>query len=109
MTYVYIPLYICLKSLRKYITTNPLKPLPRFRSNYADIVSTEAGQQKVLSLCQVADTQSGLRCETDACIIRGTAASCERDETIWNTSRMLVPKSKHCESGRYCIMEQVKE
>jgi len=92
----------------------PEKPVEKWKSNsaaetvrFGDISSAISvdGQQKLLSLCKSLDTDQTLRCLGTSCLIRGNRGPCA---TVRNNSVTRVGDSA-CQTGRYCIMEMVKD
>jgi len=62
-----------------------------------------------LDLCQLPDTDENMRCEAKKCMVLGSATNCAKDEEIWEKYKISIPDELNCMTGRYCIMEQVKE
>jgi len=65
-----------------------------------------SGQNRILNLCRAPDTEAGtLRCMDKGCLVKGSSTPCE----YGTRNGMTYTKDPLCQSGRYCIMEQVKQ
>jgi len=64
------------------------------------------GQNGILSLCRAPDAEAGTRrCTNKGCLVKGSSTPCE----YGTRNGMTYTKDPLCQSGRYCIMEQVKQ
>lgn len=76
----------------------------RYNAGNMASATSEDGQQKILNLCQATDAD-GVRCQDTSCLVKGHPSPCE----MVDVSGYSLPSDKLCQTGRYCIMEQVKE
>lgn len=69
---------------------------------------TPEGQKKILALCTAPDTVAGTRCFEKSCLVKGSAKKgpCAMKTTADGKRYFADPL---CQSGRYCIMESVKD
>jgi len=97
--------------VKRWRSTNPPEPEPKWRSDFAEAAISTSGQEEILRLCTSADEDETVRCEDQACLVKGhtAAGGCPRDEAAWENHRIYIPADPLCQTGRYCFMEQVKE
>jgi len=72
---------------------------------------TKKGQQQLLNLCEAPDVEPSRRCQDKSCLVMGQTGPCRMTTIVEPTTRFTyrVPVEPLCQSGRYCIIEQVKD
>jgi predicted RND superfamily exporter protein len=80
-------------------------PMPTVKYGSTAAATSKEGQQKILALCKSPDLEAGRRCYSKSCLVKGVAGQC----TTQVIDQISIPLDPFCQSGRYCLMEQVEE
>mmetsp|Transcript_2400 Transcript_2400/g.4386 ORF Transcript_2400/g.4386 Transcript_2400/m.4386 type:complete len:1251 (-) Transcript_2400:68-3820(-) len=86
--------------------------IPRYGGSAASDLKMQQKQLELLQLCKASDLGddvSRTRCMTKKCLIMGSALpqECNPDQITWKTRGIYMPADILCNTGRYCIMEDI--
>jgi len=77
---------------------------------------SKEGQVKLLRLCKAPDLETGRRCQDESCLVKGQKGACAMKTVVTQAPdnpatsfTFEIPQQPLCQTGRYCIMEQVKD